>query len=178
MRPGQAKMKLSAIPVLLFLMPLAEIAGFVVVGKAIGLWATLALVILSAMLGAMLLRIQGVGILQRISAESQRGGDPGREMVHGAMIVIAAFLLLLPGFISDILGLLLFIPAVRELAWTYLRRRIVVFGSSSAFRRGPAGGAGNPSSRPSGPVVDLDEEDFHRDSNSNSPWSGPKRLND
>jgi len=168
-------MKPSAIPLLLFLMPLAEIAGFVVVGKAIGVWATLALVILSAMLGATLLRIQGIGILQRISAESQRGGDPGREMVHGAMIVIAAFLLLLPGFLSDILGLLLFIPAVRDLAWTYLRRRIVVFGSSTAFRRGPAGG---PSPRPGGPVVDLDEEDFHRNSNGNSPWSDTKRLED
>ena len=60
-------MRLSPVPVLLFLMPLAEIAGFVVVGKAIGVWATLALVILSAILGAMLLRIQGIGILQRIS---------------------------------------------------------------------------------------------------------------
>jgi len=169
-------MRLSAIPFLLFLLPLGEIAGFVVVGKAIGVWATLALVLLSAILGATLLRIQGIGILQRISAESQKGGDPGREMVHGAMIVVAAFLLLLPGFISDIFGLLLFIPAVRDIAWTYLRRRIIVFGSSSAFRSGPAAGRSSPPR--SGPIVDLDEDDFRRDSNCNSPWAGPKRLDD
>ncbi len=89
-------MRLSLVPILVFLMPLAEIAGFIIVGKMVGVWATLALVILSALLGATLLRIQGIGILQRISAESRNGGDPGREMVHGAMIVVAAFLLMLP----------------------------------------------------------------------------------
>lgn len=182
-------MRLSLLPVFVFLMPLAEIAGFIIVGKVVGLWATLALVILSALLGAALLRIQGIGILQRISTESRNGGDPGREMVHGAMIVVAAFLLMLPGFISDIIGLLLFIPAVRELAWTVLRKRIVVLGSSRAFRRGPgytSGSSGGPSSGPGpqprqpggGQVVDLDETDFHREPDRNSPWSDRKRLED
>ncbi|GAJ95695.1 membrane protein FxsA [Agrobacterium sp. SHOUNA12C] len=176
-------MRLSLVPIFVFLMPLAEIAGFIVVGKMLGVWATLALVILSAVLGAALLRIQGIGILQRISAESRNGGDPGREMVHGAMIVIAAFFLMLPGFISDIIGLLLFIPAVRELAWKVLRKRIVVLGSTRAFRRGPGQGsspntAPGPQPRPSGSgrVVDLDETDFHREPDRNSPWSDRKRL--
>ncbi len=172
-------MRLSLIPILIFLMPLAEIAGFVVVGKAVGLWATLALVILSAMLGAALLRIQGTGILRRISEETQNGGIPSRDLVHGAMIVVAAFLLLLPGFITDILGLLLFIPAVRDLAWKYLSKRIVVLGSSSAFSGSGRGGP-KPQSGPrgSGPVVDLDEGDFQRQPNRNSPWSDKKRLGD
>ena len=176
-------MRLSLVPIFVFLMPLAEIAGFIVVGKMLGVWATLALVILSAVLGAALLRIQGIGILQRISAESRNGGDPGREMVHGAMIVIAAFFLMLPGFISDIIGLLLFIPAVRELAWKVLRKRIVVLGSTRPFRRGPGQGPGantapGPQPRPagSGRVVDLDETDFHREPDRNSPWSDRKRL--
>ena len=162
----------SFIPLFFFLMPLAEIAGFIVVGKAIGLWATLALVILSAFLGAALLRMQGIGILQRISAESQAGGDPGREMVHGAMIVVAAFLLLLPGFISDILGLLLFIPAVRDLAWHHMKKRIVIIGSASPFARRRPGG---PSARGGSTVVDLDETDYHRSPNQDSPW---KRIED
>ncbi|WFU08903.1 membrane protein FxsA [Rhizobium sp. CB3090] len=174
-------MRISLVPIVVFLMPLAEIAGFVIVGKMVGVWATLGLVILSALLGVALLRIQGIGILQRISAESRNGGDPGREMVHGAMIVVAAFLLMLPGFISDIIGLLLFIPAIRELAWKVLRKRIVVLGSSRAFRRGAGPGAGSasgPQTRPHGPgnVVDLDETDFHREPNRNSPWSDKKRL--
>lgn len=172
-------MRLSFLPVFVFLMPLAEIAGFIVVGKMIGVWATLGLVILSVVLGAALLRIQGIGILQRISAESRNGGDPGREMVHGAMIVVAAFFLMLPGFISDIIGLLLFIPAVRDLAWKMLRKRIVVVGNSRPFRRGQGPGAG-PQARPQSPgtVVDLDENDFHREPNRNSPWSDQRRLGD
>ncbi|MGN6774460.1 FxsA family protein [Rhizobium sp.] len=172
-------MRLSLLPIVVFLMPLAEIAGFIVVGKMIGVWATLGLVILSVLLGAALLRIQGIGILQRISAESRNGGDPGREMVHGAMIVVAAFFLMLPGFISDIIGLLLFIPAVRDLAWQVLRKRIVVVGNSRAFRRGQGPGPG-PQGRPNKPgnVVDLDEGDFHREPNRNSPWSDQKRLED
>jgi len=166
-------MRLSFLPIFVFLMPLAEIAGFIVVGKMIGVWATLGLVVLSVLLGAALLRIQGIGILQRISAESRNGGDPGREMVHGAMI------LMLPGFISDIIGLLLFIPAVRDLAWKVLRKRIVVVGNSRAFRRGQGPGAG-PQGRPNKPgnVVDLDESDFHREPNRKSPWSDQKRLED
>ncbi|TCR90230.1 FxsA family protein [Rhizobium sp. BK376] len=172
-------MRLSLIPIAIFLMPLAEIAGFVVVGKAVGLWATLGLVILSAMLGAALLRIQGTGILRRISQETQNGGIPSRDLVHGAMIVVAAFLLLLPGFITDILGLLLFLPPVRDLAWKYLSKRIVVLGSSSAFRGGSRGGPKPQSGpRPAGPVVDLDQEDFQREPNRNSPWSDKKQLGD
>lgn len=167
-------MRLSLIPILVFLMPLAEIAGFVIVGKMVGVWATLALVILSAVLGAALLRIQGIGILQRISAESRNGGDPGREMVHGAMIVVAAFLLMLPGFISDIIGLLLFIPAVRDVAWRFLSKRIIILGSSRAFKRPGPGPRTQP--RDTGHVVDLDEADFHRQGNRNSPWSDHKRL--
>lgn len=172
-------MRLSLLPIFVFLMPLAEIAGFIVVGKMVGVWATLGLVILSALLGAALLRIQGIGILQRISTESRNGGDPGREMVHGAMIVIAAFFLMLPGFLSDIIGLLLFIPAVRDIAWRMLRNRIVVVGNSRPFRRGPGPSTG-PQARPrdAGTVVDLDETDFHREPKRNSPWSDQKRLED
>jgi UPF0716 protein FxsA len=171
-------MRPSLVPVLVFLMPLAEIAGFVIVGKIVGVWATLALVILSAFLGAALLRIQGVGILQRISAESRNGGDPSREMIHGAMIVVAAFLLMLPGFISDIIGLLLFIPAIRDLAWQVLRKRIVVFGASRAFKRGGSQPGAAPQGKPrdGGRVVDLDDGDFYREPNRSSPWSDPKRL--
>lgn len=171
-------MRLSLIPVAIFLWPLAEIAGFVVVGKAVGVWATLALVILSAMLGAALLRIQGTGILRRISEETRNGGIPSRELVHGAMIVVAALLLLLPGFITDIFGLLLFIPAVRDVAWKYLSKRIVVVGNSSVF-----GGSGRRPQRPegpakTGPVVDLDNDDFKREPNKDSPWSDRKQIKD
>jgi len=155
-------MRLSFLPIFVFLMPLAEIAGFIVVGKMIGVWATLGLVVLSVLLGAALLRIQGIGILQRISAESRNGGDPGREMVHGAMIVVAAYFLMLSGFISDIIGFLLFIPAVREFAWSLIGRRVVVRGSSYHASAGRAPRDGK--------TIDLDAEDYSSGPNPSSPW--------
>jgi UPF0716 protein FxsA len=169
-------MRLSFLPAFVLLLPLAEIAGFVVVGKAIGLWATLGLVVLSSLLGVVLLRAQGLTILRRISTIGREGGVPGRELVHGAMVVVAGFLLLLPGFITDILGLLLFVPGVRELAWKFLSRRIIILGSSPAFNRSRGGPPQQP--KTGGPVVDLDADDFRRGANPSSPWSDQKRLKD
>ena len=65
----------------------------------------------------------------RIRAELDAGRDPGRELAHGAMIVLAGVLLLIPGFVTDMFGLLLFIPPVRDVAWRFLKRRVVVGGS-------------------------------------------------
>ncbi|MDI7863042.1 membrane protein FxsA [Rhizobiaceae bacterium n13] len=167
-------MRFPIVPLLILLLPFAEIAGFILVGQAIGVWATLGLVVLTSVIGAILLRVQGFGLLNKIASESQRGRDPGRELVHGAMIVIAGLLLLIPGFITDIVGLLMFIPFVRELIWKLLRQRMVIFTSASRF------GAGFQQQRQTSPdrVVDLDDEDFHRNSDPNSPWADRKRIDE
>ncbi len=143
-------------------LPILEIAAFVMVGSEIGVLWTIALVVLSGIAGSILLRIQGFGALKRIQAEMAAGRDPGRELAHGAMIMLAGILLLLPGFVTDLLGLLLFIPPVRELAWRFLKRRMVVV-SSFGGRRG--GFRPDP-----GKTIDLDEEDFHRTPDPKSPW--------
>lgn len=166
-------MRLFIVPLILLGLPLAEIAGFVVVGRALGLWATLGLVILTAVAGALLLRSQGLHILRQLSAESREGRLPGETLVDAAMIVVAGILLLLPGFITDIIGLALFIPFVRRLVWSAIGRHIVIVspsgGGSYRHTREPSGKVGP------GPVVDLDEEDYTRDPNSSSPWSQRKR---
>lgn len=158
--------KVCALPLVLFVLlglPILEIAVFVLVGSKIGVLWTIALVVLSAIAGSMLLRIQGFGALTRIRREMEAGRDPGREVAHGAMIMLAGILLLIPGFVTDILGLLLFIPTVREFAWRFLKQRVIV----TSF------GTGTGGFRPSaerGKTIDLDEEDFHRTSNPKSPW--------
>ena len=158
---------------LLLAWPLAEIAGFVVVGRTLGLWWTLALVIGTGLLGAFLLRQQGLHLLKKLSQESQQGQIPAGSVVDGAMIVVAGILLLLPGFITDIVGIALFIPFVRKFLWSMIGRRIVVVGSRGrrGFRQPNAGS--RESSNPVGKVVDLEDEEFHRnaDSNPSSPWS-------
>ena len=105
------------LPLVIFLLaPLIEIASFIIVGQAIGVLPTLGLIILSAVVGVALLRFQGAGILRRLQSEAQRGVDPGRELVHAALLVVAAFLLIVPGFFGDIIGILLFLPFIRDLA--------------------------------------------------------------
>jgi len=111
-----------------------------------------------------LLRRQGIGILRRMSAEGQNGMVPGRELLRPAMFVIASLLLMVPGFITDIIALLIFIPAVRDLAWQYVSRRFVVVGSTSGFKAS--------SRAKDSKIVDLDDEDYRREPNDNSPWSG------
>ena len=158
-------MAFSLIPLLLLALPVAEIAVFILVGQYIGLLPTLAMILVTAVIGSALLRVQGFGLLQRIRRESEQGRIPGRELVHGVMILVAGVLLLTPGFITDTLGFLLFIPAVRDLGWKLLRDRIVSM-SSTRFG-GRAGG-----SRPSRGVIDLDPEEFERDPDRSSPWTG------
>jgi len=92
-----------------------EIAGFILVGSRIGVLLTLALLLVAVLAGIFLLRAQGKGLLQRIIQELESGRTPDREIVEGLMMVVASILLIVPGFFSDILGLLLFLPPLRML---------------------------------------------------------------
>jgi UPF0716 protein FxsA len=162
--------------VFLLAWPLAEIAGFVIVGRALGLWWTLALVILTGLLGAYLLRQQGLHLLKKLSQESQQGHVPASSVVDGAMIVIAGILLLLPGFLTDIIGVALFIPFVRRFLWSLIGRRVVVVNTGRTGFTRPSPSPRDPSpSHPGtvGKVLDLDDDEFRRDGNPNasSPWA-------
>lgn len=155
---------------LIFLaVPLLEIAAFVVVGGRIGVLATLGMVLFTAVVGSVLLRVQGFGMLRRIQAETDAGRVPGRELVHGAMILLAGFLLLLPGFVTDAVGFLLFVPAFRDWMWRVLARRVLVKVDLAGMR---AGGVYRRDSR----TIDLDEDDFTRtkdganNADDASPW--------
>lgn len=153
-----------AIPLFLLLLPLIEIAGFVLVGRQLGVLPTLGLVIAGCVAGSILLRIQGFGALNRIRKELEAGRDPGRELAHGATILVAGVLLLIPGFFTDIIGLLLFIPPVRDLVWRFLKSRVAFTTDFRGMRGGFSRGPGR------GKTIDLDEEDFSRAPNPDSPW--------
>jgi len=96
--------------------PILEIALFIQVGGWLGLWPTLAIVILTALCGTLLLRTQGVQTLGRLQSSVAEGKNPMDPIAHGALILVAAVLLLTPGFFTDATGLTLLIPPVR----TYL----------------------------------------------------------
>ncbi|MEB2845242.1 membrane protein FxsA [Rhizobiales bacterium RZME27] len=172
-------MPLILLPIMFLGLPLIEIAGFVLVGNAIGLWPTLSLVILTSFIGAILLRVEGMGVLREANRESQEGRLPGKSLVSGAMVVIGGILLILPGFFTDIIGLLLFIPPVRHFIWSLIGKRVVVMrtarGTSASYRSGNHENA-RQSDKPN--VLDLDENDFTRGPNPSSPWSDPDNRKD
>jgi len=104
--------------------PLLEIAVFVQVGGVIGLWPTLATVILTAVLGTWCLRAQGLATLARARSQLDQGALPTKELFDGACLLIAGALLLTPGFVTDSVGFLLFVPAVRNILRDMFARRI------------------------------------------------------
>lgn len=168
------------IALLFLLLPLAEIATFVLVGREVGVGTTLMLVLASMFAGIVLLRVQGLGTLRRLQQATAKGGDPGRELVHGVMIVLAGILLIVPGFLSDLVGLLLFIPPVRDFAWKLIRSRMTVISSVSGLRS-TAGSSPfdreQTGPRPGSRIVDLDDDEFSRDDPDRPNGSdGPNRL--
>lgn len=125
----------------LVLVPLIEIALFIEVGGWLGLWPTLAVVVLTALAGTVLLRTQGLATVGTLRARIDRGEDPSGPLAHGALILAAGLLLLTPGFFTDALALALLVPAVRAGVIRYLARRVVTVVASGGPRR-PGGEAG------------------------------------
>lgn len=111
--------------ILFILIPVIEIALFIQVGGLIGLWPTLAIVLLTAAAGSYLMRQQGMQAWLEMQRSMAQFRDPSRPMAHGAMILFAGALLLTPGFFTDICGLLLLIPALRDRLMTWAGKRIV-----------------------------------------------------
>ncbi|MCB1386645.1 MAG: membrane protein FxsA [Nitratireductor sp.] len=158
-------MPFSILPFLLLAIPVAEIAVFIVVGGQIGVVWTLACIVITAVIGSILLRVQGFQIINRLREETQAGRVPGRELGHGAMILVAGVLLLTPGFVTDTLGFLLFVPPVRDAIWRFLASRIrftVVGGASSMAGKAFDEHFRSSGNRPEEGVVDLDPSEFHR----------------
>ncbi|MBZ4022082.1 hypothetical protein CKO11_06375 [Rhodobacter sp. TJ_12] len=112
----------------LFGLPLLEIGLFVEIGGWLGLWGTLGEVLLTIMLGATVLRSQGARAQTNLRAAMEGIGNPAVPLAHEALILLAGGLLMLPGFFTDTLGLLLLLPPVRALAIARLKNKVVVQG--------------------------------------------------
>jgi UPF0716 protein FxsA len=108
------------------IVPLIEIALFIQVGGAIGLWPTLAIVVVTAIIGTWLVRSQGLMALSNLRNSFSRLDDPTEHLAHGAMILLAGALLLTPGFFTDAVGFALLVPAFRKAVFKYLRTRVHV----------------------------------------------------
>ncbi len=115
------------LPVLVVLfigVPFAEIYVLLQVGHAVGVVNTLALLIFISVVGAWLAKREGLGVLRRMQRSIDNGRVPGAELVDGFLILLAGALMLTPGFLTDILAILLLLPPVRAVVRRELRRRI------------------------------------------------------
>ena len=111
--------------VLLFIVvPIAELAVVIQIGQVIGVWWTVALLLADAILGSILMRHQGRAAWRRFNLALEAGRVPAREVLDGALVMFGGLLLLTPGFITDILGLLLLIPPTRVVVRGVLARRL------------------------------------------------------
>ncbi|MEM7188501.1 MAG: FxsA family protein [Pseudomonadota bacterium] len=125
---------------ILLAVPIIEIALFIEVGGWIGTWPTIAIVVLTALAGTILLRQQGLSALQGFQQRLAEGENPGRLLAEGAMILIAGALLLTPGFFTDAVGFALLMPPVRTALWRWAEKNVAVSPEGSATWHFQTGG--------------------------------------
>ncbi len=150
---------MAPFPVLLLLfllVPLLEIYLLIVVGGIIGALPTVALVVLTAVVGAALARHQGLATLQRLQATMARGEAPAFEMLEGALLLVGALLLLTPGFFTDALGFACLLPPTRRLLSLWFLKRFMVINPAGQPGRSPGA---HPSRTLEGEFRREDDED-------------------
>ncbi|KAA8669172.1 membrane protein FxsA [Vibrio gigantis] len=132
-------------PILLLLfifVPIIEIGLFIQVGGFLGLWPTIALVLITAFVGASLVRSQGIQTLMSVQGRLQQGEMPAQQILEGVMLAVAGVLLLTPGFMTDALGMLVLLPAPRAMIAKKMMEKMVVKNMSGGFHAGGQGGFG------------------------------------
>jgi UPF0716 protein FxsA len=149
--------------VIFIVVPIAELYVIIKVGEAIGLLPTILLLLADAVLGSMLLRHQGRAAWIRFNRALAEGRLPHKEVFDGVLVIMGGALLLTPGFLTDILGLILLIPPtralIRAMSARFVRRRLALGGAVWSFGSGgrpprtrPA--PGGPSAPPRQPGPD------------------------
>lgn len=108
--------------ILFFVVPIAELAVLISVGQQIGIGDTILLMIGVSVVGAFMARRQGLGVLREVQRRTARGEAPGKELTDGLLVLVAAVLLLTPGFVTDGVALLLLVPPVRAGIRAIVRR--------------------------------------------------------
>lgn len=157
-RTGTAMRLSPYLPLLLVAWPIAEIAALVWVGGHLGVLNTVGLILLAAFGGLALFRYIGFGLLRRVQTELSAGRMPTGTLLEGLVVLVAGVLLILPGFLSDIFAFLLLFAPVRRLIIGAIASRLTVSASSSRYRAEEG-------------VVDLDDDEWERRNDGDSPWS-------
>ncbi|MCA1909608.1 MAG: FxsA family protein [Magnetospirillum sp.] len=124
---------------LVIAVPVMEIAVFIKVAQGIGVLATVALAIGAGLVGLLMVRAQGLRSLMRAKAMADRGELPLAEMFDGLCVALAGGLLILPGFLSDLVAITLLLPPVRLLLKAWLARHFTLVGTAPSRSARPVG---------------------------------------
>ena len=159
---------------LFLVVPIIELYVIVQVASSVGVLETIGLLIVISVVGAWLVRHEGMSVMRKVQTQLQQGQMPTKQLVDGALILFAGALMLTPGFVTDALGVLLLVPptriAIRGVLMRRFRRRVTVIGGSSGASA-PGGfpfgatyvdvdGTESPTARD---IVDLTRDDEPRD---------------
>lgn len=145
---------------LFIIVPAVELGLLIQVGKFLGTWPTLALIVFTGILGAYLARLQGLSVVSRAQQQMSRGELPAGSLADGVMILVAGALLMTPGILTDAFGFSLLVPALRSQIKTVIlarfrkavdENRVHVHVSVMGF------------DTDSGPIVDIQPESFEPD---------------
>jgi UPF0716 protein FxsA len=117
---------------LFVLVPILELVILIRLGQFVGLWPTVAIVLLAGVVGTALARLEGMRVFVQFQRELLAGRLPGQALLDGISVMIAGVLLITPGFVSDLAGLALLFPPTRRAIQRFVRKR---------FERGIADGS-------------------------------------
>jgi UPF0716 protein FxsA len=165
--------------------PIVEIAVFMQVGEQIGFWPTLAIVVATAIAGTWLLRYQGLATLARARESLARQEFPLEEVFDGLCLLFAGALLLTPGFVTDAIGLALFMPPIRRLLQHFMRRWLANSPNAAFFVNGEnisrRGATPTPPRDHGGPTIDGEWEEIRQsgdksDDGSDNDKPNPPRI--
>ncbi|MCF6325865.1 MAG: FxsA family protein [Devosiaceae bacterium] len=138
--------------------PILEIGIFIAMGQAIGLWPTLAGVVVTALIGSYVIKIQGLSLIREIQQLMGAGVLPARQIGDGLMLAIAGALLLTPGYFTDLCGFLLLVPSIRNQIYSLLKSRMTVSAGFNDFTG--SGTVDRDKDQNEDNVVDLDENNW------------------
>lgn len=157
---------------LFIIVPLLEIIVIIQVGQVIGAWWTVGLLVADSMLGAWLLRREGARAWRAFREALAEGRWPGDEVAQGSMVIVGGTLLLTPGFLTDVVGFLLLVPASRRVASRTVRRRVRLgeeatsaraSGRGTRERRGRTAAGGGHRSTDEPGILDVEVVEIRRD---------------
>ena len=143
---------------LFIVIPIVEIVLFIKIGSLLGLWLTILVVVLTAIVGTNLVRSQGLIAIKQVQSSFLQGQDIARSLINGTLILIAGVLLLTPGFFTDFIGITFLIPMTRNLWISYGIKHFPGF----VFINSNNNSKNNPHFKEKNDVIDGDYTDLDK----------------